>query len=118
MKSFNHVVLVGNVGRDPEERTVTGDVKVCDFSFAVDEGKEQDPLWFTVVTWRKLAETVKAYVHKGDALLVSGKLKIRKYTDKTNVERTAVEVIADDILFLSPKGSVKETPPEPDTATS
>src|SRR4051794_26702019 len=125
MRSFNHVVFIGNVGHDPEERTVNGDVKVCDFSLAVDEGKDQDPLWLSVSAWRKLAEQVKAYVHKGDALLVSGKLNVRRYTDKAGVERTAVEVTADDILFLTPKGEPKElssedaAPPEPAvTATS
>src|SRR3712207_1908972 len=112
MRSFNHVVFIGNVGRDPEERTVNGDVKVCDFSLAVDEGKDQEPLWLSVSAWRKLAEQVKAYVHKGDALLVSGKLSVRKYTDKLGAERTAVEVTADDVLFLTPKGEAKELPTE------
>src|SRR3954447_17229681 len=125
MRSFNHVVFIGNVGKDPEERTVNGDVKVCDFSLAVDNGKDEEPLWLSVSAWRKLAEQVKTYVHKGDALLVSGKLSVRKYTDKSNVERTSVEVTADDILFLTPKGEQKElpnedaAPPEPTvTATS
>src|SRR3954452_16976260 len=108
MRSFNHAVFIGNVGKDPEERTVNGDVKVCDFSLAVDAGKDQEPLWLSVSAWRKLAEQVKTYVYKGDALLVSGKLSVRKYTDKSNVERTSVEVTADDILFLTPKGEAKE----------
>src|SRR3954470_16996677 len=110
MRSFNHVVFIGNVGRDPEERTVNGDVKVCDFSLAVDAGKDQEPLWLSVSAWRKLAELAKTYVHKGDALLVSGKLSVRKYTDKSDVERTAVEVTADDIVFLTPKGEPQELP--------
>ena len=110
MRSFNHVVFIGNVGRDPEERTVNGDVKVCDFSLAVDNGKDEEPLWLSVSAWRKLAELVTAHVHKGDAVLVSGKLSVRKYTDKLDVERTAVEVTADDVLFLSPKGQPQELP--------
>src|SRR3954452_4538558 len=125
MKSFNHVVFMGNVGREPEERTVNDDVKVCDFSLAVDEGKDREPLWLSVTAWRKLAAQAKAYVHKGDAVLVSGRLSVRKYTDKSNVERTAVEVTADDILFLSPRGQTQDlsdndaAPPEPAvTATS
>ena len=52
MASFNHIVVVGNVGRDPEERTVK-EVKVCTFSLAVDEGKDKEPLWLTIVAWRK-----------------------------------------------------------------
>ena len=107
MASFNQVIFVGNVGRDPEERTVSGDVKVCNFSLAVDEGKDKDPLWLTIVAWRKLAEQVKQYVKKGTPVLVSGRLSIRTYTDKTGVERTAVEVIASDIRFLGQKLEVQ-----------
>jgi single-stranded DNA-binding protein len=74
MKSFNHVVLVGNVGKEPVERTVTTEkheeVKVCQFSLAVDEGKDKDnTLWLSVVAWRRLAEQVKRYVHTGDLVL-------------------------------------------------
>ena len=107
MASFNQVIFVGNVGRDPEERTVSGDVKVCNFSLAVDEGKDKDPLWLTIVAWRKLDEQVKQYVKKGTPVLVSGRLSIRTYTDKTGVERTAVEVIASDIRFLGQKLEVQ-----------
>ena len=104
MKSFNQITVVGHVGKDPQERTVSDGVKVCDFSLAVDEGKDKEPLWLGVVAWRKLAEQVTTYVKKGDPLLVSGKLSVRTYTDKNKTERTAVEVIAQEIRFLSSKG--------------
>lgn len=115
MSSFNQVVFVGNVGRDPEERTVNGDVKVCNFSLAVDEGKDKEPLWLTIVAWRKLAEQVTTYVKKGTPVLISGRLSVRKYTDKTGMERTAVEVIASDIRFLGQKpiGVAEEDVPFP-----
>jgi single-strand DNA-binding protein len=117
MKSFNHVVLVGNVGKEPVERTVTTEkheeVKVCQFSLAVSEGKDKDKtLWLSVVAWRRLAEQVKTYVHKGDLVLVEGKLSVRPYTDNESRERTAVEVIAGDIRFLQAKQAKKETTPE------
>ena len=115
MKSFNHVVLVGNVGKEPVERTVTTEkheaVKVCQFSLAVDAGKDKDnTLWLSVVAWRKLAEQVKSYVHTGDLVLVEGKLSVRPYTDNDSRERTAVEVIASDIRFLQAKQATHETP--------
>jgi single-strand DNA-binding protein len=117
MKSFNHVVLVGNVGKEPVERTVTTEkneeVKVCQFSLAVDEGKDKDKtLWLSVVAWRRLAEQVKTYVGKGDLVLVEGKLSVRAYTDNESRERTAVEVIAGDIRFLQAKQAKHETPLE------
>jgi single-strand DNA-binding protein len=113
MKSFNHVVLVGNVGREPTMRTVTTEkdeeVTVCQFSLAVDAGKDKDTLWLSVVAWRKLAEQVKHYVHKGDLVLVEGKLSVRAYTDNDSRERTAVEVIAGDVRFLQAKQPAHET---------
>jgi single-strand DNA-binding protein len=113
MKSFNHVVLVGNVGKEPVERTVTTEkdeaVKVCQFSLAVDAGKDKETLWLSVVAWRRLAEQVKTYVHTGDLVLVEGKLSVHSYTDNTSVERTAVEVIASDIRFLQAKQATHET---------
>jgi single-strand DNA-binding protein len=121
MKSFNHVVLIGNVGKEPVERTVTTEkneaVKVCQFSLAVDEGKDKDnTLWLSVVAWRRLAEQVKRYVHTGDLVLVEGKLSVRAYTDNESRERTAVEVIASDIRFLQAKHETPikhPTPSEP-----
>jgi single-strand DNA-binding protein len=114
MKSFNHVVLVGNVGKEPVSRTVTTEkdeaVKVCQFSLAVDAGKDKDnTLWLSVVAWRRLAEQVKRYVHTGDLVLVEGKLSVRSYTDHESRERTAVEVIASDIRFLQAKQATHET---------
>jgi single-strand DNA-binding protein len=117
MKSFNHVVLVGNVGKEPVARTVTTEkheeVQVCQFSLAVSEGKDKDKtLWLSVVAWRRLAEQVKRYVHTGDLVLVEEKLSVRAYTDNESRERTAVEVIASDIRFLQAKQAKHETPIE------
>jgi single-strand DNA-binding protein len=124
MKSFNHVVLVGNVGREPTLRTVTTEeneeVKMCQFSLAVDAGKDKETLWLSVVAWRRLAEQVKTYVHTGDLVLVEGKLSVRAYTDNDSRERTAVEVIAGDVRFLQAKQAAHETgnshPAEPEPA--
>jgi single-strand DNA-binding protein len=107
MKSFNQCTLSGNVGTMPVERTVN-EKQVCDFSLGVHEGTKdhEKTTWYTVVAWGKLAETVKTYVKTGDPVLVSGRLHIRTYTDKQQIERTVVEVIATDIIFLSPKKEI------------
>lgn len=118
MASFNQIIVVGNVGRDPEERTVNGDVKVCSFSVAVDEGKDKEPLWLSVVAWRKLAEQVTTYVKKGDPVLVSGRLSIRKYIDKNQVERITVEVIASDIRFFGQKQTSDTVSAESDAVSN
>jgi single-strand DNA-binding protein len=110
MKSFNQVMFIGHVGKEPVVRVVKKedkeDVTVCHFSLAVDEGKEKDTLWLSITAWRTLADQVKTYVHTGDLLLVTGKLSIHTYSDKENIQRTAVEIIATDIRFLHAK---KET---------
>lgn len=85
--------------------------------------KDKEPLWLTIVAWRKLAEQVKTYVKKGTPVLVAGRLSIRKYTDKTGTERQAVEVIAQDIRFLGAKpesqAAEESAAPEPiDPATA
>jgi single-strand DNA-binding protein len=120
MKSFNQVMFVGHVGKEPVARVVKTekkeDVTVCHFSLAVDEGKEKETLWLAITAWRTLADQVKSYVHKGDLLLVTGKLSVRTYNDKEHVQRTAVEVIATDIRFLQAKketGAQHTAQPEP-----
>jgi single-strand DNA-binding protein len=78
---------------------------------------EKQAMWVTVVAWRKLAEQVATSVKKGTLVPVIGRLSIRKYTDKTSVERTAVEIIAYDVRFLEPKEKQPEEDPlEPEQA--
>ena len=60
-------------------------------------------MWLTIVSFKKLAELVSEYVKKGALVLVSGRLSLRSYTDKQNVEKTAIEILANDVIFLTPK---------------
>src|SRR5260370_36199397 len=107
---MNKIMLIGNLGRDPE-MNVTGDgTPFTRFSIAVNrrtksssgERKEETD-WFNVVAWRSLAEVCNTYLQKGSKVYVEGRLTQRKYTDKNGVERTMVEVIASDVDFLSGK---------------
>src|SRR5207244_3893322 len=70
------------------------------FSLAVDQGKDDAPLWVTILCWKYLAERLKPMVHKGSLVFAQGRLHVRTYTDKNNVERQAVEVVADDVQVL------------------
>ena len=93
---------MGRVGIDPQLRETNEGVSYCRFRLAVDQGKEE-PLWLSVVTWRKLAEQVSVYVDKGSLLLVSGRLSVDTYTDKQNQKQTGVEIVALDVRFLDQK---------------
>jgi single-strand DNA-binding protein len=106
---LNKILLIGNLGRDPELSATPDGVLCTKFSLAVTrryrsggEPKEETE-WFQIVTWRKLAEICEQYLHKGSKVFIEGRLKQRKYTDKTGIERTAVEVHARDMKMLSPK---------------
>lgn len=110
--SLNKVMLIGNVGQDPEVRYVDQGVAVAQIRLATSErgytlaNGTQVPErteWHTVLLWRNLAETVEKYVHKGDKLYIEGKLRYRTYDDRNGVRRTLVEVWADNMEMLSPR---------------
>src|SRR5438270_435928 len=109
---LNKILLIGNLGKDPELQVTSEGTPVTKFSVAVNHvGKsasgerKQETDWFNVVAWRQLAETTEKYLHKGSKVYVEGRLVQRKYTDKNGVERIAVEVIASDVRFLDSKPS-------------
>ncbi len=107
---LNKIMLIGNLGRDPE-MNVTGDgTPFTRFSIAVNRRtknakgeRTEETEWFNVVAWRQLAETCNTYLHKGSKVYLEGRLTQRKYTDKNGVERTTVEVVANDVEFLGGK---------------
>jgi len=107
---MNKMMLIGNLGRDPEMKYTPSGVAVTKFSLAVNRitksstgEKEKETEWFNIVAWRQLAEICNNYLHKGDKVYIDGRLQQRKYTDKNGVERTAIDVIASDMEMLSPK---------------
>jgi single-strand DNA-binding protein len=107
---MNKIMLIGNLGRDPEMNYTPDGTAVAKFSVAVRRvgksatGERQDEAdWFNIVAWRQLAETCSTYLKKGHKVFIEGRLIIRKYTDKNGIERTAIEVMATDLEFLTPK---------------
>jgi len=108
---LNKIMLIGNLGKDPELQITTNGVSVTKFSLAVNRTynvrgeKKEETEWFNIVTWEKLAETCEKYLHKGSKVYIEGRIQQRKYTDKDGIQRTAVDVIANDMKMLDTKAS-------------
>lgn len=109
---MNKIMLIGNVGRDPEVRYVEQGVAVARLSLATTErgytlaNGTQVPDhtdWHNVILWRKLAEIVDKYVHKGDKIYIEGRVRYTTYDDKRGVRHNVTEIWADNIELLSPK---------------
>ncbi len=106
--SFNKIIAIGNLGRDPELRyTPQGDA-VCDFSIAVNDrkrdksGEFQDvTTWFKVTLWRKLAENASKYLTKGRSVYVEGRLQVEEWTDRDGKNRYTLVIQGSDIHFIS-----------------
>jgi single-strand DNA-binding protein len=103
MASVNKIILIGNLGRDPELRHTKSGTAVCNFSLATNEkrGGEDHTEWFNVVVWDKQAEPCQRYLAKGRQVYVEGRIQTRTYTDKEGEERKSVEVVAHTVQFLS-----------------
>lgn len=106
MAGVNKIIIVGNLGRDPEVRYSQGGMAICNFSVAVSERKKDGEQykehveWFRVKCFGKQAENAGQYLAKGKQVYVEGRLEQSKYKDKEGQERTSVDVIANTIQFL------------------
>jgi single-strand DNA-binding protein len=107
---MNKVMLIGNVGREPDIRYVDAGVCVASLVLATTErgyklqnGTEVPDRteWHNITLWRGLAETVEKYVHKGDKLYIEGSIHSRSYDDQNGVRRTVVEIYVDNMEMLS-----------------
>ncbi|MHB1004668.1 MAG: single-stranded DNA-binding protein [Chloroflexota bacterium] len=120
--SLNKVMLIGNVGRDPEMRYTPSGAAVTSFSVACgrtrispDGERREETEWFNVVAWEKLAERVNQYVTKGQKVYVEGRLQTRSWEGTDGQKRYRTEVVANTLLFLSPKqrpAGTEESPAE------
>lgn len=105
--SFNKVILVGNLGRDPELRYTAQGTPVCSFSMATNErrkdrnGEMQDhTTWFKVVLWNRQAETASQYLQKGRPVYIEGRLRVDEWTDRDGKSRYTLEVHGTDMQFI------------------
>lgn len=119
---MNKVMLIGNVGKDPEIRYVDAGVCVASLVLATTErgyklqnGTEVPDRteWHNIVLWRGLAETVEKYVKKGDKLYIEGKIHTRSYDDRNGVKRYVTEIWADAMEMLTPKQVSQPQPGQP-----
>jgi single-strand DNA-binding protein len=111
-RSINKIILIGNLGQDPELRYTSSGVAVASFSMATSESwKDQDgnvqekTQWHKLVAWRKLAEIVGEYLKKGSKVYVEGRIQYRSYDDKNGVKRDITEIVVDQMLMLDSKGA-------------
>jgi single-strand DNA-binding protein len=106
--SFNKIILVGNLGRDPELRYTPDGTPVCTFSLATNErrrdrttGENNDvTTWFRVTLWRRQAEVASQYLTRGKPVYIEGRLRVEEYTDRDGKTRHSLEVTATDMQFI------------------
>ena len=106
--SVNKVILIGNLGKDPEVRHLENGASVANFSIATSENykdrktgeKVSQTEWHNIVVWRGLAEIAEKYLKKGDKIYIEGKLKTRSWMDQEGKNRYTTEVIADNMTML------------------
>jgi single-strand DNA-binding protein len=103
---LNKVMLIGNLGKDPEMRYTANGSAVTTFTLAVnrsfgsEEGRREETEWFTVVTWNKTAEFVGQYLQKGRKVYVEGRLTTRSWDGQDGQKHYRTEVVANQVLFL------------------
>lgn len=119
MAGINKVILIGNLGRDPELRYTPDGTPVTNFSIATSDSwtdktsgeKREKTEWHRIVVWRKLAEICAEYLAKGRQVYIEGKLQTRSW-EKDNVTRYTTEIVASDVQFLGKRPD--NTPPPTD----
>jgi single-strand DNA-binding protein len=116
MAGVNKVILVGNLGKDPEVKYLDSGIAVANFSLATTENyknKEGERVsqteWHNVVLWRGLAEVAEKHLKKGASIYVEGKIKTRKWEDKEGVIRYSTEILGDNMTMLGGKSASEDT---------
>ena len=116
---LNKVTLIGHLGKDPITRYMQNGDAVCNFSIATSESwkdaqgnKQTRTEWHAITLYRKLAEIAGQYLKKGSLIYLEGKIQSRKYTDKQGIERTAYDIIGDELKMLGGRDNQPAQPPE------
>jgi len=122
MRGVNRVMLIGNLGKEPDVQVLEGNIAVAKFPLATTEtfkdrtGKlVSQTEWHTIVLWRGLAELAQKYLHKGSLVYIEGRLKTRSWEDKEGVKKYATEVVGDNLIMLDKRtdGTGKAEGPDP-----
>ena len=124
MRGVNKVILIGNLGRDPEVRYTQGGSAVATLNIATSDSwtdqsgqKQERTDWHRVVIWRRLAEIAKEYLSKGSRVYIEGRIQTRSWDDREGNKRYTTEIVANQMLMLGGRGGGDETsqeePPAP-----
>ncbi|HPH84655.1 MAG TPA: single-stranded DNA-binding protein [Ferruginibacter sp.] len=107
MRGVNRVMLIGNLGKDPDMQFLEGNIAVAKFSLATTETYKDrsgklisQTEWHTVVLWRGLAELAQKYLHRGSLVYIEGRLKTRSWEDKDGNKKFATEIVGDNLIML------------------
>ena len=111
-RGVNKVILIGNLGQDPESRTTPGGTTVTNIRIATTDSwtdrqsgeKKENTEWHTVVMWNRLGEIAAEYLRKGSQVYIEGRLQTRKWQDKSGNDRYTTEVVASDMQMLGGRG--------------
>lgn len=127
MRGLNKVMLIGNLGKDPEVKYLENNVAVARFPLATSESYKDksgqtvnQTEWHNVVLWRGLAEVAEKYLKKGQKVFIEGKIKTRSWEDQNNVKKYATDIVGDNLIMLdkkdgeTPDAAVPELSPEDD----
>jgi single-strand DNA-binding protein len=128
MSGVNKVILIGNLGADPEIRHLQNGISVANFRIATSETfkdkttgekREQPPEWHNIVAWRGLAEITEKYLKKGSKVYIEGKLRTRKW-EKDGIDRYTTEIMADEMELLdrAPNAGGQDQPQRAAASTS
>ncbi|MDD5676127.1 MAG: single-stranded DNA-binding protein [Chitinivibrionales bacterium] len=116
MAGVNKVILIGNLGKDPEFKVTPGGAAVCTFSLATTEryndrsGQRQDRTeWHNIVAWSKLAELANQYLKKGRSAYIEGRIQTRSWDDRDGNKKYRTEIVANQIQFLGSPGPQNQT---------
>ena len=116
---MNKVFLIGNLTRDPEMRSTQSGVPVCNFSIAVNrrfrnaQTGQQETDFLNIVAWRQLAELCGRYLTKGSKVAVTGSIQTRTYEAQDGSKRSAFDIVADEVEFLTPQNQQSSTQRSP-----
>src|SRR6476646_3725469 len=107
MRGVNRVILIGNLGKDPDIQYLEGNIAVAKFPLATTETYKDktgtlvsQTEWHTVVLWRGLAELAQKYLHKGSLVYIEGRIRTRNWEDKDKNRRSSTEIIGDNLVML------------------
>ncbi len=125
MAGVNKVILIGNLGKDPEIKYLEGNIAKANFSLATSEwhkdkqgNKVELTEWHHIVLWRSMAESAEKMLKKGTQVYIEGKLQTRQWVDKDNIKRNITEIVGESFLVLQKKESTNTASPNNESVDS